>query len=184
MARWRLTQPHYLNVPGTEWEYKETDRSTGKQGRKIFAVHAFLNPDDAADHNYRELGEIIVSDGNNAERRDIIFVGEPGPDMEPIDEEAEKISDSLRHKWKHPIDSLDHGLSASLLSDLQKQLAAGVQPAQPIPNTGVSVGEFEMLKAQMAEVLKQNAALQERLEATIEPLPPPSAAPEPNGRRV
>ena len=78
MARWRLMNAHYLNVSGTEWEHKETDRSTGKQARKVFPVPMLLNPEDPADHNYP--GEIIVAhEGKTAQRRDIIFVGQPSP---------------------------------------------------------------------------------------------------------
>ena len=34
MARWRLTDAHYLAVEGTEWEYKEQNRETGRQAPK------------------------------------------------------------------------------------------------------------------------------------------------------
>src|SRR6266705_1767114 len=105
MARWRLRTGHYLNVPGTEWEYKETDRTTGKTGRKVFAVPMLLDPNDPADHNYP--GEIIVASAEDrAFPRDIIFLGDPTPDMEPIDDEAEAISEALASKWVHPIESL------------------------------------------------------------------------------
>src|SRR6266705_2613092 len=105
MARWRLLTGHYLNVEGTEWEYKETDRNTGKQARKVFAVPLFMDPNDPSDHNYP--GEIIVANiADRAFARDIIFLGDPTPDMEPLDAEAEAISESLAPKWTHPIESL------------------------------------------------------------------------------
>ena len=40
--RWRLMTSHYLNVPGTEWEHNESDRTTGKAVRKLYPVPAFL----------------------------------------------------------------------------------------------------------------------------------------------
>ena len=58
MARWRLTAKHYLTVPGIEWEQKETNRDTGRQMTKKYPVPLFLDPDDPADQNYREAGEI------------------------------------------------------------------------------------------------------------------------------
>ena len=37
---------------------------------------------------------------------DYVFEGDPYPDMDPLDEEAEVISESLQEKWRHPIDTL------------------------------------------------------------------------------
>jgi hypothetical protein len=123
MARWRLINPHYLHVPGTEWEYKETDRSSGKQGRKIFAVPLYLDPRDNADHNYP--GEIIVCDKESpVYPKDILFQsarglrGEPTPEMEPLDDEAVQISRALEHKWVHPIESLPTHATASQIPDV------------------------------------------------------------------
>lgn len=169
MARWRLINAHYLNVPGTEWEYRETDRTTGKQGRKVFPVPAFLDPKDAADWNYKELGEIIVSDGKGALPRDIIFVGPPTPDMEPLDEDAEKVSAAESHKWVHPIESLPgQSFSQSLLDGLQRQIAelsAGqaAKPAAPISVSGIDPDAFAKLQEQVAALADQNAKLQAQL---------------------
>lgn len=107
MARWRLTAAHYLKVPGTEWEQKETDQQTGKQGRKVYPVPLYLDPNNAADCNYP--GEIIVSNKHSAAHpKDIVFSGPPTPDMEPIDDEAIKITEPLKRKWEttHPIEAL------------------------------------------------------------------------------
>lgn len=111
MARWRLRSAHYLKVPGTEYEHKETDRATGKQAKKVFPVPLYLNPEDQADCNYP--GEIIVTDKKShpAYPKDIYFVGQPTPEMEPLDEEAEKISASFAKKWEHPIESLPTTMS-------------------------------------------------------------------------
>jgi hypothetical protein len=108
MARFRLTGKHYLHtVPGTEWEQKEVDATTGRQAIRRYPVPLHLDPDNPADHNYP--GEIIVSTkADRAHPRDIVFKGPPTPDMEPIDEEADKLIAPLRAKWEknHPIESL------------------------------------------------------------------------------
>lgn len=111
MARWRLMSAHYLNVPGTEYEHREVSRETGKQAVKRYPVPLFLNPNDPADCNYP--GEIIVADkANRLHPKDLVFVGPPTPEMEPLDEEAEKISAKHREKWdKHPIESLPTTMS-------------------------------------------------------------------------
>ena len=162
MARWRLTAPHYLNVPGTEWEHKETDQSTGKQARKVFLVPALLNPDTASDCNYP--GEIIVCYDGKGQGRDIVFEGDPTPDMEPLDEEAEAISATFRAQWQHPIESLapnGESYSSDLLRMLEAQLlkAGKGEAAQAVPNSGVSREEFEALQAQLAALMAQNAEL-------------------------
>jgi hypothetical protein len=114
MARWKLQSPHYLRVPGTEWEYRETDQATGKQARKVYEVPLYLNPGDKADHNYP--GEIVVTDGNGADPRDIHFLGEPTPDMDPLDDDARRVSDKFRHKWKNPIESLPTDFGQSMIA--------------------------------------------------------------------
>src|SRR5262245_32892957 len=104
MARWRLMTAHYLMTnPPAEWEHKETSRETGRQTTVKYKVPRLLEPKDPADHNYPD--EIIVSDGKgNIERRDIIFVGDPTPDMEPIDDEAKKITQGFvdSGRWRKP----------------------------------------------------------------------------------
>lgn len=169
MARWRLLNPHYLNVPGTEWEYVEVSRTTGKQARVRFPVGMFLNPDDQSDHNHP--GEIIVAHDKKGHRNDIVFVGLPTPDMEPVDEEAEKISEECKAKWAHPINDLPgYGdYSQSLLSGFEKELTDAIKRVGGVPKgeiASVKTSEFEHLKKQVAELARQNAQLVEKLEAT------------------
>lgn len=166
MARWRLLNEHYINVPGTEWEYKEQSKETGKQARKVFPVPLFLNPRDQADHNYP--GEIIVS--NKPYNRDIVFVGPPTPDMEPLDEEAQAISKAESHKWIHPIESLPgQGFSKSLLDDLMQQVAAAAagqvaKPAAAVSQSQVNPQAFEQLQAQVAQLMARNLELEAKAE--------------------
>lgn len=161
MARWRLLNAHYLNVPDNEWEYKETNRDTGRQVRKVFPVPRLLDTNDQSDYNYP--GEIIVTDGkSHTERKDIIFFGPPTPDMEPLDDEAQAISDAERHKWIHPIESLPgQGYGETLLADLQRQLsaAAALQPTPAVSVKGVDPADFAKLQEQVAALLAQNLEL-------------------------
>jgi len=169
MARWRLTDAHYLNVPGTEWEYKESDRETGRQARKVYEVPLHLDPKNPADWNNRAEEAIYVSTKyDGAHPRDYVFIGPPTPDMEPIDEEARLISQGYIESgaWQHPIDSINMTYSQSVLSDFERQLAqvlANVSKTSPPPNLslgGVSQESFDKLQEQVAQLMEQNAKLQ------------------------
>ena len=159
MSRWRLTRPHYLWVPGSEWEYKETSRETGRQARKVFPVPQLLNPEDPADCNYP--GELIVCHEGKGNKRDYIFTGPPTPDMEPLDEEAEKLSEEASKHWRHPIDSLPGDFTQSILNDFQRQIdALQMKAPMPTPTNGtVDKKDFDELKALVATLVKENATL-------------------------
>lgn len=157
-------------VAGTQWEYKEQDRGTGRAARKMYNVPQLLDPKDPADCNYP--GEIIVcSEYDRAFPRDIIFLGEPTPEMEALDEAAETISASLRHKWEHPIDTLpvngamnsdEQAFMAKMMESFARSVGAQMQSAPT--NASISKEEFDALKAQLA-------ALQAQLAAKPEPSP-------------
>lgn len=155
MARWRLDTPHYLNVPGTEWEYKENDRATGKVKRMVVAVPLFLDPKDPGDWNYKEdkdNGMIVVTNKLDSNfSKDIVFVGDPTPEMVPIDEEALALSQSFQKKWAHPIEDLPGQFSQSLISKFQDQM----DEMHSKPVTTVIEGMPEMM-ATMAAMMKQN----------------------------
>lgn len=167
MARWSLKDSHYLSVPGTEWEYKESDRESGRQARKIYEVPVYLNPKTQGDWNYPSEQLIIVSSKYDPKYpRDIIFTGPPTPDMEPIDEEAREISQGYidRGAWKHPIEALNMTYSESRLSEFERALAetlAGVKAQVPsVSTSGVSAKQFNELQAQVQQLMEQNARLQ------------------------
>lgn len=168
MARWRLTAKHYLNVPGTEWEYVEISRDSGKQARVRHQVCMFLDPDSPADQNYP--GEIIVANAPSKQyKRDIVFTGPPTPDMEPLDEEAEKITEELKPKWNHPIEGFDSdqgNYSQKLYEVMQKQLDLAIKSSGGVPkmeNVSINTKDFEAIKKQVAELTKQNAELLAKL---------------------
>lgn len=170
--RWRLTNPHYINVEaladGTkvEWEHKETSRETGRAVRKLFPVPALLNPDDASDHNYP--GEIIVArrveGATNPHHRDIIFIGEPTTEMEPLNPEAEEITAAQRPRWAHPIESLpaNGGMTAHEQAFMEAMMKAFAQQAPAPATTSVPVAQYDELKERLAKleamIASQNAA--------------------------
>lgn len=159
MARWKLLAAHYLNTdPPMEWESKEIDRNTGRQARKVFKVPRLLEPKDPADHNYPELGAIVVCDGNNPGPRDIIFLGEPTADMEPIDAEAKKITQGYidSGKWKKPEEGMDYGetLIKSFMAKMDQ-----IQ-IQPVSVNSIDPKAFADLQDQVKALLEQNAKLQ------------------------
>lgn len=158
MARWKLTADHYLNSPGTEWEYKETDRTTGKQGRKVFEVPLYVEEGSIVCHGVGQGG-------------DITFLGDPTPDMEPLDDEARAISNSFRATWAHPINDLptNGDYSASLVTAFEKQISTLVrlgkaEPANPISANSVSPEEFKKLQEQVGVLMARNAELEARAE--------------------
>lgn len=167
MARWKLTAPHYLNVPGTEWEYKESDRETGRSVRKVYHIPLHLNPDLSSDWNYRDQEAIIVSSRVDPLcPRDIVFVGPPTPDMEPLDDEARRISQEYvdSGRWKHPIESMNMTYSQSLLTEFEQKIAlhlAGMSKPTEVPRET----DLDRLQKQLAELMERNARLEEQLSA-------------------
>lgn len=166
MARWRLLTAHYLKVPGTEWEYEESVQHSNRKERVRFPVPLYLNPEDQADWNTPD--GIVVCYADKGERRDIVFVGEPTPDMEPLDEEARQISESFKHKWVHPIETLPStgDYTQSLIAGLEKQIAAAASAMPKPQNLSVSQEEFNALKEQLAAVAAKNAELEQALQET------------------
>lgn len=167
MARWRLMQPHYLNVPvlpdGTkvEWEHKETDRETGRMNRKYFTVPCLLDTKNPGD--FTEGDSIVVCYEGKGNRRDVTFIGDPTPDMEPLDDEAETISDAIRPRWEHPIDSLpaNGGMNdkeSAFMMQMMKAFAGQAEVAnQPVSN--VEIEELKKLVAQQQEQINQLLSL-------------------------
>jgi hypothetical protein len=169
MARWRLTEPHYLNAVGSdqaEWEHKETNRTTGRQARLVYKVPRYLDPKDPADHN--QNGDIIVCHVGKGQPRDIVFDGPPTPSMEPLDDEATAITEAERPSWHDPINEFSAvSFQDRLLMNMQEQMARiqAKQDAEPtlVPAGTVSRKEFDELQAKYAELMAQNAKPARRL---------------------
>ena len=167
MARWRLTAKHYINATRhgekTQWMREETNRDTGRVARTLFNVPMYLDPEDPRDQNYP--GEIIVAYEKGARPQDLVFTGEPTPDMEPVDEEAQKISDATRPKWKNPIDSLPAtggNYSEALLALLSKQLEEAANKSGPSARA-VDEAAFRKMQEDMKALMESNAKLQAQL---------------------
>lgn len=161
-----MTAPHYLNVPGTQWEQKEIDTRSGKQLRKLYEVPQLLDPSNPADCN--PYGEIVVCHEGKGQRGDIEFVGKPTPDMDPLDDEARAISEAESKNWIHPIDSLsasgDYG--ESLIRRFEQMMTELVR------SQGGAVAKKE--DSAVADLLLQVQILKEQvaaLQRPEEPLP-------------
>lgn len=164
MARWKLMTAHYLNTPGEEWEYQETDRKTGRPKRTKFAVPRYLDPRDPTCWTERwgnkdnEEGEIIVCWEGQGNAHDIVFVGDPTPDMVPVDDEAREISATFEARWNFQPENADTDFSQSLVDKFQSELAE-IQ-AKPVEVPGLAE-----LTTAIGEMAKTNQKL---LEASVE----------------
>lgn len=196
MARWRLLQPHYLNVKDldgepVEWQYEETNRDTGRRARKRFPVPLLLDPNDPGFHKPRGGGQITVCQPGKGTVNDYEFVngdGSPGlptPEMEPMDDEALAITEAQRPKWKHPMSESAlpgvGGFNETLLQTLTQQLEGiirtnGIPKAienQAVPNAEVEAlrAMVQQLQAQMAELIAAKEGIKP-VEDDGEVLPP------------
>jgi|SRR5215831_1151632 len=165
MARWKLIEAHYLNATGkdqSEWESKETDRTSGRTARIVYKVPRLLDPKDQADFNYREDGIIVVCHEGKGKPRDIVFEGDPTPGMEPMDDEAMAITEALRPSWHDPINEFSAmSRDERMMLNLQEQIADikqnGIAGPKIVQAGGVSREEFEALQAKYAELQAQLA---------------------------
>ena len=157
MARWKLNEAHYLfGYPpdlaeeGTQWEYKETDRISGRERRKRFKV-PFYFPADT-----------VVCQEGKGQKDDFVFEGDPTPAMEPIDAEARAISEELRPNWKDPMGEEvfpGQGIGDAIALGFEKQIEKllSLKAPAPVSTSGVSREEFDALRAQLAEMMAQKA---------------------------
>lgn len=161
MARWKLATAHYLNVPGEEWEYTENDRKTGRPKRFKFPVPRHLDINDPTCWTNRwgnkdnEDGEIIVCWEGKGDSSDIVFLGDPTPDMIPVDDEAREISAMFEARWKHkPESSGDY--SQSLIDRFQIEMADIKSKPVEVP------GLAELTKA-IGALVEQNQEAMRRI---------------------
>jgi hypothetical protein len=129
-----------------------------------------LDPKNAADWNYPQDESIIVADKfDPAHPRDIVFRGPPTPDMEPLDDAAQAVSDAERKNWIHPIEALNMTYSESRLSDFERQIAELMAKGVPkmsapaLSLSGVDPADFERLQQQVATLMERNAELEKAI---------------------
>lgn len=164
MARWKLQLPHYLKVPGTRWELKQINQGDGEEERVLFDVPRYLHPDNPRDCRSPEGCVVAYS---NQRRGDWVFFGDPTPDMEPLDEEAEKITERLRPKWSHAIDDLpaQGGYGDALAEKFERAITEAMsRVAAPKDQT------IEMLLAKVAELSSKVEELAAPREYEVESL--------------
>ncbi len=160
MARWKLMAAHYLNVTDEEWEYTENDRSTGRPKRVKFPVPRLLDPRDPSSWTKRwgnkdnEDGEIIVCYAGKGESDDVIFKGDPTPDMLPVDDEAREISAKFEHLWKAKPESMAGDFSQSLIDKFQSDLAVAQAKSAEIPGMSELIANIGKLAESNQKVLE------------------------------
>jgi hypothetical protein len=186
MARWKLTEAHYIVAERDgvrpEWEYKEISRATGREIRKKFPVPMYLDPKSQEDWNHRpdaqDDGMIVVTDGVNAHHKDIVLIKNAKgqlpitPGMEPLDDEARAISAKYNERVI-PIEGReDATYSERLLDKFIEQMAeAKTNAGQQLSTPGI-----DKVLESMTAMMEQN---QKILTALVEQKAPERAT----GRR-
>ena len=159
MARWKLTEPHYLNVPGTKWELTMQNRTTGKPQRKVFDVPLYLNPEDEGDWNVREGfdGYIAVCHVAEGLHTDIEFIGDPTPGMLPLDEEARVLT--AKFAWKPTQGTDEESKMASFQNQVLNGLIDQMSDVQTRASAAQSVQGMDQLIAVMTQMMAQQGEL-------------------------
>ncbi len=176
MARWKLTEPHYLSVPTERWEHTTTDSRTGKPVRKMYRVPKHLDPRLEDDWNYRPEnnnmdGEIIVCWEGKGLPRDIIFEGNPTPGMLPLDDEAKEISGKFSWTPTQGIDedSQRQSFYARLGDTLIDQMIELKVARETAPSSPGMDKFMETMLAMMAQNQQILAALAGKVQAAPAP---------------
>ena len=170
MARWRLTAKHYIHVERngepTQWEWKETNRDTGRINRKKYLVPMYLDPDSPQDQNYP--GDIIVAYRKGSQSKDLIVADDFAPtyDMEPLDDEAAVLSAKLQGKGDPFADLPTRGTESygeRLLVKLSEQLEKATLNSPIGPGPGEV--KLKKLEEEIARLMDTNKKLQEQMKA-------------------
>ena len=173
MARWKLTEAHYLKVPGTAWEYNSIDRRTGRPKREVFSVPLQLDPksiDDLSKHGQPDPGFpsrdiedyiIVVTDVvGGVNQRDVVFEGKPTPGMLPLDDEAKAISaECSKGLWKPTPgvddDSQRESFANKVIDDLMGQMNTLKEEVRTAP----AIEGMSELISTMTAMTKQNSEI-------------------------
>ena len=157
MARWKLATSHYLNtVKPAKWRYTHQDRATGENIEKEFIVPRMLDTNDPKcwtnrytpiAQGYTDLtaeGEIVVCAPSKGQPGDIEFLGNPTPDMIPLDEEAEVISASFQDHWAYKPEAIPTNMSQAVVD------RANFEPAS------VEIKGLDILLGSIASLIETN----------------------------
>lgn len=169
MARWKCLVGHYLygHMPGdekNEWMREETNRDTGRVARKFMKVPVYIDPKDPSCCN--RDGDCIVCHEGRGLPSDIVFEGNPTPDMQPIDDEAKALSDKFAGDYTK-MENVEGGKANDVLSRLESVLADTMKSAVSTKNVPNDV--LEAMNKRLEELAKQNAELIARLNAQEKP---------------
>jgi len=186
MARWKLTEPHYLSVPSERWEHTTVDSRIGKPVRKMYRVPKHLDPRLEDDWNYRPEnnnmdGEIIVCWEGKGLPRDIVFEGNPTPGMLPLDDEATEVSSSFSWTPTQGIDedSQRQSFYARLGDTLIDQMTELKVARETAPAAAPVMDKFmETMLAMMGQNQQILAALAGKVQAVPKQAPVPEPEPE------
>lgn len=172
MARWRVTAKHYLLArqfgEDTTWVREETNRDTGRAFRRTFAVPLYIDPEDPICIN-RNTGFCVVATEGSEMPGDITLLSPCTPDMEPLDDDARRITAEESKKWKDPINSLPISIGDDFGNQLLAMLTSqfnNVANAPGVSLKGASNSEIEELKAMLVAQQEQIAKL---LAGNVEP---------------
>lgn len=188
MARWRVTAKHYINAKqygeDTTWVREETNRDTGRAFRRTFTVPLYIDPEDPGCIN-RNLGFCVVATEGKEMPGDIILLGPPTPDMEPLDDEAKEITKAESVKWKDPINSLPISIGDDFGNQLLAMLTAQFNTVANQPtNTSLKTASTDevaelrrMVEALQAQLANPTASVQ--TEEPLEDINPEALTPPP-----
>ena len=173
MARWKLTEAHYIKVEGTTWEYNEIDRTTGRPKRTKFPVPMLLDPASADD--LKQYGQddpflgrdadpviiVIQSEDYRKHSRDVSADFTPTPGMMPLDDEAKAITAELSKGAWVPTNGIDpesqnNSYTAKLLNgmiDRMTDMKTGVQQAPQVQGIEELLKTMSAVMAQQTEIL-------------------------------
>jgi hypothetical protein len=128
--------------------------------------------------DFNHPGEIIVAaeatEGQRNDPRDYIFDGRPTPEMEPLNEAAQALTDASRQKWDNPIDNFpvnggmtmqEQEFMAKMMEGFAKQIGAVLPQAGAVVPTDEVVALKERLaklEAMIAAPNKTSAATERR----------------------
>lgn len=162
MARWKLLIAHYLRVDDEKWEYKELDRNTGREKRMQIDVPRLLDPRDSGcwtnawGNKDNQEGEVVVCHKGSGEPRDIVFYGDPTPDMVPVDDEAKEISASFAQHWSYKPDTADMSFSQSLVDKFQFEMASAIAKPAEVPGLTALTEMIGKLVVQNQEIVNKS----------------------------
>lgn len=169
MARWKINVGHYLHghMPGeerNEWMREETNRDTGRVARKFMKVPVYIDPKDPSCCN--RDGDCIVCHEGRGTDRDIVFEGNPTPDMMPIDEEAVELSKKFAGDYTKA-ENTEGGMSQVMLQQLEGVLANTMKNAVSTKNVPDDV--LAQMNKRLEELATQNAAMAAKIAELSKP---------------